>query len=117
MFPSWVLFEAARGCYNAFEKKWGMLKGPPGIIQKLGETVDFLHPRLCNSSVLACIIHGVNAVTTALFDGVDLADMRVLLLEVTKLCVVRMHFNIRFVPVLCQRLCLFDGFYDTYQSR
>ena len=87
-FSSWVLFESARGCYNAFEKKWQMLSGSTCVIQQLGESVDFLNPRICNSSVLQCILHAVNSVTAALYDGVSQDDMKVLLLEVTKLCVV-----------------------------
>ena len=65
-----------------------MLSGSTGVIQQLGESVDFLNPRICNSSLLQCILHAVNSVTAALYDGVSQDDMKVLLLEVTKLCVV-----------------------------
>lgn len=92
-FSSWTLYESARGCYNVFEKKWQMLSGAEGVIQKLGETVDFLNPKLCNSSVLQCMLHAVNTVTIALFDGVEAADMRILLLEIIKLCVLWQHYS------------------------
>lgn len=64
-----------------------MLGGPDGLVQRLRETVDFLHPRLCNSGVLQCIHHAANSVTAALYDGVSTDDMKLILLEVTKLCV------------------------------
>ena len=90
-FQSWTLYEAAPGAYNVFQKKWHMLSGPDGVTQNLGEAVDFLHPRLQNSGVLQCILFVINSVTTALFDGVKPDDMRMLLLEATKLCVAWLH--------------------------
>ena len=84
VFTEWRLFEGARGCHNFFHKKMGMLSE---LVSTMEEECDFLHPRLSSSTILQCI-HGVtNQLCSTLYDGVSDDELRVLILECTKLCV------------------------------
>ena len=66
-----------------------LMDGPHGLITVMDEQCDFLHPRLHNGVVLQNIQHVTNSICTALYDGVDESDMKVLLMEATKLCAPR----------------------------
>ena len=99
LFGEWRLYESARACYNMLSKKWNVLTNPSpttlnGVDQGpftkvMSEQWDFLHPRVNNSIILQSIQHVTNAVSTTLWDGVPDADMQMLIVERSKLCVPR----------------------------
>ena len=114
-FPEWKLYEGARSCYTFLTKKRDLLKD---LVEEAQATVDFLNPRLNNSTVLQCLQHCMNCVATTLYEGVDEADLDMLVLEVASFCVtwlapeiVIAHFTWLMAEV-CLCICLFPRFRD-----
>lgn len=59
------------------------------LVTHMGDSCDFLHPRINNSTVLQCIQYVVSVLTTTLYDGVADEDIDILCIELSKLCVTR----------------------------
>ena len=57
------------------------------LVLTLGDTCDFLHPRMHSAVVLQNVHYVTNAICTALYDGVKEEDLLIIMTEVTKLCV------------------------------
>lgn len=89
IFTEWRLWEAARACYNFFHKKYKML---PELVSTMGDLCDFLHPRLHSTIVLQNIQFVTNALCTTLYDGITESDLKMLIMELTKLCVCWLNY-------------------------
>ena len=83
VFSEWKLWENARACHRFFTKQ-GLMKE---FTETMSQNVDFLHPRIHNTVVLGCIYHVASSVVTALYDGVNSADLSIVIIELCKLCV------------------------------
>lgn len=94
MFTDWRSYESARAVYNALSKRWDLMKTNSTNLDTVGmfakvmsEQTDFLHPRLNNSVILQNIQFMISTVTTSLWDGVSDHEVKLLIVELSKLCV------------------------------
>ena len=98
IFTEWRLWEAARACFNFFHKKYKML---PELVATMGGLCDFLHPRLHSTIVLQNIQFVTNALCATLYDGIKESDLKMLIMELTKLCVCWLNYCYFLVSVCC----------------
>ena len=78
------MYEAARSAHYLFAKRPGLTDI---LVQEMGELVDFVHPRLNNSSVLQLISGVGQSLVQTIYDGMEDSDIDTLLLELAKCCV------------------------------
>ena len=87
-FTEWRLFEASRAAFNFMDKKLGCWEA---FQAEMGENCDYANPKLSNSIVLQCMVHVVQNILTAIWDGMADQDLQMVVLECCKLCVSCLH--------------------------
>lgn len=83
-FPEWKLYESARSAHYLFAKRDGLTEK---LTEDMASLADFTHARLNNSVVLQCLCGVGQQMVQTIYDGMDNADLDMLLLEIAKLCV------------------------------
>lgn len=86
IFPDWRLFESARACAQLFIVKRGK-QFFDDMWQNMGQTVDFMHARLSNTTVVQCMQHIGVSLTQTIYDGMSDSDLNVLIMQCLNLCV------------------------------